>query len=171
MRARTQAAGATTLGVRLRGGESWVLLRGCGGVVAAALAVGGRFFLGFFPLVSFVIFFAIVVSFENQRCLSESGSRHTPLVAMKYNRQNRTENPLEAGGGGLFIENTHPAPTRGRAPHGGRGIHNPTQKHRSQNSPTEVKPDGARKTRWGEGAGVALCGCGRPLFGGWFCLF
>ena len=26
--------------------------------------------------------------------------RHTPLVAMKYNRQNRTENPLEVGGGG-----------------------------------------------------------------------
>ena len=24
--------------------------------------------------------------------------RHTPLVAMKYNRQNRTENPLEVGG-------------------------------------------------------------------------
>ena len=26
--------------------------------------------------------------------------RHTPLVAAKYNRQNRTENPLEVGGGG-----------------------------------------------------------------------
>jgi hypothetical protein len=26
--------------------------------------------------------------------------RHTPLVAAKYNRQNRTENPLEMGGGG-----------------------------------------------------------------------
>jgi hypothetical protein len=32
---------------------------------------------------------------------------------------------------------------------------------------TEVKPDRrtARKIRWGEGAGVALCGCGRPLSG------
>ena len=32
----------------------------------------------------------------------------------------------------------------------------------------EVKPDRRRSTkdhRWGEGAGVALCGCGRPLLG------
>jgi hypothetical protein len=35
--------------------------------------------------------------------------------------------------------------------------YNPTENR------TEVKPDGAREIRWGEGAGVALCGCGRPL--------
>jgi hypothetical protein len=50
--------------------------------------------------------------------------------------------------------------------------------HTTRQNRTEVKPDGARETRWGEGAGVlALCGCGRPLAGergvwaggAWFC--
>jgi hypothetical protein len=37
--------------------------------------------------------------------------------------------------------------------------------HTTRQNRTEVKPDGAREIRWGEGAGVALCGCGRPLSG------
>ena len=37
--------------------------------------------------------------------------------------------------------------------------------HTNRQNRTEVKPDGAREIRWGEGAGVALCGCGRPLSG------
>jgi len=37
--------------------------------------------------------------------------------------------------------------------------------HTTRQNKTEVKPDEARKIRWGEGAGVALCGCGRPLSG------
>jgi hypothetical protein len=37
--------------------------------------------------------------------------------------------------------------------------------HTTRQYRTEVKPDGAREIRWGEGAGVALCGCGRPLSG------
>ena len=42
------------------------------------------------------------------------------------------------------------------------GSENTTRQNR-----TEVKPDGARKIRWGEGAGVALCGCGSEApFGG-----
>ena len=32
--------------------------------------------------------------------------------------------------------------------------------HTTRQNRTEVKPDGARKIRCGEGAGVALCGCG-----------
>ena len=37
--------------------------------------------------------------------------------------------------------------------------------HTTRQNITEVKPDLPRKTRWGEGAGVARCGCGRPLAG------
>ena len=37
--------------------------------------------------------------------------------------------------------------------------------HTTRQNRTEVKPDGAREISWGEGAGVALCGCGRPLSG------
>ena len=35
--------------------------------------------------------------------------------------------------------------------------------HTTRQNRTEAKPDGARETRWGEGAGVALCGCGSPF--------
>jgi hypothetical protein len=40
-----------------------------------------------------------IVSFEKKPAAPERIS-HTPLVAAKYNRQNRTENPLEMGGEG-----------------------------------------------------------------------
>ena len=41
-------------------------------------------------------FFANVASFEKPA--APERIRHTPLVAAKHNRQNRTENPLEMGG-------------------------------------------------------------------------
>ena len=45
-----------------------------------------------------VFFFANVASFEKPA--APERIRHTPLVAAKHNRQNRTENPLEMGAWG-----------------------------------------------------------------------
>ena len=48
--------------------------------------------------------FAFIIFLRVWFLLKTSGAperiRHTPLVAAKYNRQNRTENPLEMGGEG-----------------------------------------------------------------------
>ena len=87
------------------------------------------------PPTSLSPFFLRILVFErkNQRCLRVEGTgTHHCIVAAKYNRQNRTENPLETGGeegdgatlcansfGELWLYTGHGSTTRTHTPSDG----------------------------------------------------